>query len=190
MEKWNDEKNWDIKEPVWRQAIDYAHNYHTKAGQYRISRSGEKIPYITHIQEVMRILINEANIKSYDILTVTALHDVLNGTDCTLENVRSDFGNYIAGAVDLLTIKENQSYDEYTKSIFTSKEYSWVGAIKLAERIHELRFFQDRKELKSKIGETRKYIQPYAKGASPILAEKLKDVIIDLSKTIEEEQEL
>ena len=73
MEDWNNYDEWDIEEPMWKKAIDFANKYHVKAGQYRIGKDGEKIPYITHIYEVMKILTNEANITSDTVLTVAAL---------------------------------------------------------------------------------------------------------------------
>ena len=86
MDKWNNDEEWKIdSEPMWKRAVDFANKYHTKAGQYRIGKNGEKFPYITHIQEVMRILINEAKITDDEVLTVAALHDVIEDTECTLK---------------------------------------------------------------------------------------------------------
>ena len=121
MDKWNNDEEWDVRQPMWKKAVDFANKYHTKAGQYRIGKNGEKLPYITHIQEVMRILINEAKITSDNILTVAALHDVLEDTECTYEELEETFGVHIAEPVDLLTRKEGQPFDEYAKNIFTNE---------------------------------------------------------------------
>ena len=191
MEKWNDEKNWDIKEPIWKQAIEYANKYHSAAGQYRIGKNGEKLPYITHIQEVMRILIDEANIKSYDVLTVTALHDVIEDTECSYEDVKREYGEYIADAVELLTRKEGQSFEEYSEKIFTSEKYPWVSVIKLADRIHNLRTYpevKDSKKSRYKLEETKKYIEPYADEKSPILAKKLREAMEELEEILSKEE--
>ena len=191
MDKWNDEKNWDIKDPMWKHAIDFANKYHMKAGQYRIGKNGEKLPYITHIQEVMRILINEANIKSYDVLTVAALHDVLEDTECDYDSLKIEFGEYIADAVELLTRKEGESFEEYSKKIFTSEKYPWIGNIKLADRIHNLRTYPEVKDSKTsmyKLEETRKYIEPYANEKSPILAKKLRESMEELEESLAEEK--
>ena len=180
MEKWNDDENYDIKEPTWKRAVDYANKYHTEAGNFRIGKDGGKLPYITHIHEVMKILINEAHITSDDVLTVAALHDVLEDTACTKEQMTNDFGPYITGAVDLLTRKDNQPFEEYAKNIFTSQEYPWVGQIKLADRIHNLRTYpevNDNARVQRKLDETKRVIVPYAEGASPVLSRKLQDAI-------------
>ena len=184
MENWNNDKEWKIdSEPMWKRAVDFANKYHTKAGQYRIGKNGEKLPYITHIHEVMKILINEANIIDDEILTVAALHDVIEDTECTYENLKEEFGEDIAEAVNLLSRKEGQTFDEYAKNIFT--KFPWLGDIKLADRIHNLRTYpeiNDNKKVKYKLDETVRCIKPYAKKQSPILNKKLEESM----KTIKE----
>lgn len=178
MDKWNNDEEWDVRQPMWKKAVDFANKYHTKAGQYRIGKNGEKLPYITHIQEVMRILINEAKITSDNILTVAALHDVLEDTECTYEELAETFGSHIAEPVDLLTRKEGQSFDEYAKNIFMNEKYPWVGTIKLADRIHNLRTYpevKDNGKVKYKYDETVRCIKPYAEKQSPILNKKLDE---------------
>ena len=180
MDKWNNDEEWDVKQPMWKKAVDFANKYHTKAGQYRIGKNGEKLPYITHIQEVMRILINEVKITSDNILTVAALHDVLEDTECTYEELEETFGTHIAEPVDLLTRKKGQPFDEYAKNIFTNEKYPWVGTIKLADRIHNLRTYpevKDNGKVKYKYDETVRCIKPYAEKQSPILNKKLDESI-------------
>ena len=178
MEKWNNDEEWDIDEPMWKKAVDFANAYHTKAGQYRIGKNGERLPYITHIHEVMKILINEAKITDDEILTVAALHDVVEDTDCTLDKIKEEFGESIAEAVDLMTRRKDQPFGEYAERIFTNQKYPWVGTIKLADRIHNLRTYPEvmnNGKVKYKYDETVKYIKPYAKKQSPVLDKKLDE---------------
>ncbi len=178
MEKWNNDTDYDIKEPTWRKAVEYANKYHTEAGNYRIDKTGNKIPYITHIKGVLKILIDEAHIRSDDILTVAALHDVLEDTSCNEKQLETDFGSYITDAVVLLTRKEGQPFEEYAKLVFTNSKYPWLGVIKLADRIHNLRTYPEvnNKEIVNyKYDETLNCILPYAQEASPILSKKLND---------------
>lgn len=179
MDKWNNDEEWEIdSEPMWKRAVDFANKYHTKAGQYRIGKNGEKLPYITHIQEVMRILINEAKITDDEVLTVAALHDVIEDTECTFEIIKEEFGEDIAEAVDLLSRKEGQPFDEYARNIFTNQKFPWLGDIKLADRIHNLRTYpevKDNGKVKYKYDETIRCIKPYAEKQSPILNKKLDE---------------
>ena len=178
MDKWNNYDEWDLDEPMWKEAVDFANKYHSKSGQYRIGKNGEKLPYMTHIYEVMKILTDEANVTSDKVLTVAALHDVIEDTECTYENVEEVFGKDIADAVNLLTRKEGQSFDEYAKEIFTSEKFPWLGKVKLADRIHNLRTYPEtgnKGKIKYKYDETVRCIKPYAEKQSPILNKKLEE---------------
>ena len=178
MDKWNNYDEWDLDEPSWKKAVDFANKYHSKSGQYRIGKNGEKLPYMTHIYAVMKILTDEANITSDKVLTVAALHDVVEDTECTIEDVKEEFGEDIAEAVDLLTRKEGQSFDEYAERIFTSKKFPWLGKVKIADRIHNLRTYPevgDKGKVKYKYDETVRCIKPYAEKQSPILSKKLDE---------------
>lgn len=186
MDNRNNYEEWDLEEPMWKKAIDFANKYHTEAGQYRIGKNGEKIPYITHIYEVMKILTNEANITSDKVLTVAALHDVIEDTKCTFEDVAKVFGEDIAEAVSLLSRDDGQPFDEYAEKIFTSKKFPWLGTIKLADRIHNMRTYPETKnyeKIKYKYDETLRAITPYAEKQSPILAQKL-DETMDMIKDL------
>lgn len=186
MDNWNNYEEWDIEEPMWKKAVDFANRYHTKAGQYRIDKNGEKIPYITHIYEVMRILTNEANITSDKVLTVAALHDVIEDTECTFEDVAKTFGEDIAEAVQLLSRNEGQPFDEYAEKIFTSEKFPWLGSVKLADRIHNMRTYPETKDygkIKYKYDETLRAVTPYAEKHSPILAQKLSETM-DMIKNL------
>lgn len=180
MDNWNNYNEWEIDEPTWKKAVDFANKYHTESGQYRIGKNGEKLPYITHIYEVMKILTNEANITSDKVLTVAALHDVIEDTECSFGDVAKAFGEDIAEAVDLLSRKDGQAFDEYAKNIFTCEKFPWLGTIKLADRIHNMRTYpevNDYGKIKYKYNETLRCITPYAEKQSPILAKKLHETM-------------
>lgn len=180
MDNWNNYEDWEIDEPTWKKAVDFANKYHTKANQYRIGKNGERLPYITHIYGVMKILTSEANITSDKVLTVAALHDVIEDTECTYQDVASVFGEDIAKAVDLLSRKEGQPFEEYSAQIFNCREFPWLGTIKLADRIHNMRTYPEINnpgKVKYKYDETLRCITPYAEKQSPILARKLAETM-------------
>lgn len=192
MDNWNNYKEWEIEEPMWKKAINFANKYHTQAGQYRIGKNGEKLPYITHIYEVMKILTNEANITSDTVLTVAALHDTIEDTACTYEDIAEIFGEDIAEAVNLLSRKDGQNFDDYAEKIFNSKKFPWLGSIKLADRIHNMRTYPETKnyeKIKYKYNETLRAVTPYAEKQSPILALKLNQTM-DMVKTLLNDKEI
>ena len=132
---------------VLASAIDYAAEKH--AGQKR--KSGE--PYINHPLAVAGILIE----WGMDIDTVVAgvLHDTVEDTDATLDDLESLFGRDVAFLVDGVTkvsqaragMRNLDSYlphtkDNLTKLMIAVGEDVRVIIIKLADRLHNMRTLQ------------------------------------------------
>lgn len=131
-------------------AIDFA--THAHHGQKR--KSGE--PYITHPLAVAGILVDWA----MDIDTVLAgvLHDTVEDTDATLEEIESLFGRDVAFLVDGVTkvgqaragMKHLKHYlpqttDNLSKLLIAVSQDVRVIIIKLADRLHNLRTLQHMK---------------------------------------------
>ena len=132
---------------VLASAIDYATEKH--AGQKR--KSGE--PYINHPLAVAEILIE----WGMDIDTVVAgvLHDTVEDTDATLDELENLFGRDVAFLVDGVTkvsqaragMRSLDSYlphtkDNLTKLMIAVGEDVRVIIIKLADRLHNMRTLQ------------------------------------------------
>lgn len=89
-------------------AIIFAVKRHT--GQ---TRKGTNIPYITHPLETLAIL-NSMRADMY-LLSAGVLHDVLEDTDTTKEELIDLFGEEIAELVNEHTEDKNKSWDERKK---------------------------------------------------------------------------
>ena len=105
-------------------------------------RSGE--PYILHPIAVARIVADEIGLGSKSVISAL-LHDVVEDTDITLDDIESMFGPKIAQIVDGLTKirgvlknKEGQA-ENFKKIVFTLSEDVRVIIIKLADRLHNMR---------------------------------------------------
>jgi GTP pyrophosphokinase len=106
-------------------------------------KSGE--PYIIHPLQVAYIL---ANIGMDDATICAALlHDVVEDTECTDEDLRKEFGDEIANMVDGVTklgkldyasLKEQQ-VEDYRKMFLAMGKDIRVILIKLADRLHNMR---------------------------------------------------
>lgn len=125
-------------------AVDFA--THAHHGQKR--KSGE--PYISHPLAVTAVLIEWA----MDIDTVLAgvLHDTVEDTDATLEEIETQFGGDVAFLVDGVTkvgqaragmqnLEEYlpQTTDNLSKLLIAVSQDVRVIIIKLADRLHNLR---------------------------------------------------
>ena len=79
-------------------ALHFAANAHN--GQFRKGPKHE--PYINHLIEVVHILTN-ADILDSNTLMIAALHDVVEDTNKTEDELRIEFGDHIADGVKLLS---------------------------------------------------------------------------------------
>ncbi|MFN9087956.1 MAG: RelA/SpoT family protein [Gemmatimonadaceae bacterium] len=111
------------------------------AGQVR--HSGE--PYVSHCVEVARILAD----LQLDTTTVACglLHDIVEDTDITVEDVEREFGGEVAQIVDGLTkianlpmsSREERQVENYRKLLLSIAKDARVILIKLADRLHNMR---------------------------------------------------
>ena len=107
-------------------------------------RSGE--PYILHPIEVARIVSQEIGLGSTSICAAL-LHDVVEDTDYTVEDIENLFGNKIASIVEGLTkisggiVADHISLqtENFRKLLLTMSEDIRVIIIKIADRLHNMR---------------------------------------------------
>jgi guanosine-3',5'-bis(diphosphate) 3'-pyrophosphohydrolase len=122
--------------------LDKAYNLILKAHNYQRRKSGE--PYVFHPIEVARICFEEIGLGATSIISAL-LHDVVEDTDTSLEEVGDVFGAKITKIVDGLT-KLDGTYNienkqaENFKKVLSSLVYDVrVVLIKMADRLHNLR---------------------------------------------------
>ena len=68
-----------------------------------------KIPYINHPIEVANILV-KAGVKDYDVLAAALLHDTVEDTDTTEEELEKKFGSKIKNIV--VECSDNKALDK------------------------------------------------------------------------------
>jgi guanosine-3',5'-bis(diphosphate) 3'-pyrophosphohydrolase len=106
-------------------------------------KSGE--PYILHPIAVARICVEEIGLGVRSTIC-SLLHDTVEDTDISLEDVEREFGNEIARIVDGLTkisnvidINASQQAENFKKILLTLTDDPRVILIKLADRLHNMR---------------------------------------------------
>lgn len=108
-----------------------------------IRKSGD--PYITHPLEVARMLA-EMHLDA-DTLCAALLHDVIEDTDYTEEDIAAQFGSVVAKLVDGVTKlegaefanKQEATIASFQKMMTAMTDDFRVVLIKLADRLHNLR---------------------------------------------------
>ena len=126
--------------------VAYVHKAYELAARVHADqkrRSGE--PYIIHPTQVAYIL---AQMKmDEETLAAAFLHDVVEDTDTTLEELKEQFGAKVAMLVDGVTklgrieyiSKEEQQIENYRKMFLAMAKDIRVVIIKLADRLHNMR---------------------------------------------------
>lgn len=115
-------------------------------------KSGE--PYILHPLAVAKICVEEIGLGVRSTICAL-LHDTVEDTDITLEDIQREFGNEISKIVDGLTKISNvmgtntsQQAENFKKILLTLTDDPRVILIKLADRLHNMRTMDSMKREK------------------------------------------
>ena len=146
-------------------AFETANSFHE--GQLR--RSGE--PYIIHPIAVANILVDLG--MDYQSIVAALLHDVVEDTDYTIEQLTEEFGEDVAILVDGVTklgkvqlnsreTKEEQQAENVRKMLLAMSKDIRVIIVKLADRLHNMRTleFVDPQKQRDKALETLEIFAP------------------------------
>jgi GTP diphosphokinase / guanosine-3',5'-bis(diphosphate) 3'-diphosphatase len=148
--------------------IEHAFRFSEKAHAGQKRASGEN--YFAHCIEVTKIL-SDLHLDSASIVA-GLIHDVVEDTDVTLEDVESEFGAEVAAIVDGVTkigkvqfrSTTEQQVENYRKLLLSMARDARVITIKLADRLHNMRTLEHlRADKRRRIAlETREIYAPLA----------------------------
>src|SRR5437763_1018459 len=115
-------------------------------------KSGE--PYILHPLAVARICVEEIGLGVRSTIC-SLLHDTVEDTDISLDDVQREFGNEISKIVDGLTkisnamdVNASKQAENFKKILLTLTDDPRVILIKLADRLHNMRTLDSMKREK------------------------------------------
>jgi GTP pyrophosphokinase len=132
---------------VVKSAYEFASNAHKDIRR----RSGE--PYILHPIAVAQIVVDDIGL-GYKSISAALLHDVVEDTDYTVEDIRHQFGDKIAtlveGLTKIKTVLDNEDRrggttiesiqaENLKRILLTLNDDVRVVLIKLADRLHNCR---------------------------------------------------
>ncbi len=123
--------------------IRRAHDFARQAHGNQARRSGE--PYVSHTVATA-IILAELHLDA-DTIAVALLHDVIEDTDVTRDELEQAFGDEIAKLVEGVTkigqieftSKAQEQADNYRKLLLAMVEDARVLLVKLADRLHNMR---------------------------------------------------
>ena len=163
-----------------RAAYEYAREHHGE----QMRRDGT--PFVTHPINVAQI-VAEMRLDSESIISAL-LHDCVEDTDCTYEDIAKRFGVTVADIVDGVTkltrvkysTMEEEQMENLRKMLFAMSRDIRVILIKIADRLHNMRTmeYQTPAKQKKKSFET---MEIYAPIAHRLGLAKIKWELEDLS---------
>ncbi|MFC2813767.1 MAG: RelA/SpoT family protein [Prevotella conceptionensis] len=177
------------KEEIITKAFNFAREAHK--GVRRLS--GE--PYIMHPIAVAQIACEEMGLGSTSICAAL-LHDVVEDTDYTVEDIENIFGSKIAQIVDGLTKisggifgdRASAQAENFKKLLLTMSDDIRVILIKICDRLHNMRTLESQAPNKQyKIAGETLYI--YAPLANRLGLNKIKTELENLSFKFEHPEE-
>ena len=138
-----------------KELVRHAFEMAAEAHKTMRRKSGE--PYILHPLAVAMICVEEIGLGVRSTIC-SLLHDTVEDTDLTMEEIEHDFGGEIARIVDGLTkisgiidTSSSQQAENFKKILLTLTDDPRVILIKLADRLHNMRtldYMKREKQLK------------------------------------------
>ncbi len=143
--------------------------YALAAEAHKVQRRKTGEPYIIHPIAVARIIAEELELGANPVIAAL-LHDVVEDTPYTIEDIRSRFGDDVAFLVGVVTKQKKERYelskqiDNYRQMLASVQYDVRAILIKLADRLHNMRTLDSmRPDKQMKIaGETDYFYAPLA----------------------------
>ena len=167
------------------ETLSKAYTFALNAHKNQKRDSGD--PYLTHPVEVANIL-TELKLDSATIAT-GLLHDTIEDTDVTYNNVKNEFGKEVADLVDGVTkisqlegkIIKNSKAENIRKLILATSKDIRVLLVKLADRLHNMRTLDSISNEKKKIRIAKETMEIYAPLSDRMGMNYIRDELEDLS---------
>jgi GTP diphosphokinase / guanosine-3',5'-bis(diphosphate) 3'-diphosphatase len=141
--------------PTLLRAIGFAAEKH----RHQRRKDARASPYINHPIELAELLANEGAVTELDVLCAAALHDTIEDTNTTADELRSEFGDAIASIVGEVTDDKHLPKAERKRLQVEHAVHLSRAAklVKLADKICNLRDVVDRPPAKWDLARRREY---------------------------------
>lgn len=141
----------------------------------------EGAPYIVHPVRVAVSLVDELNLYSPTLVCSALLHDVIEDSDVTRDDIARGFDEEIAEIVWLLTKFEDVSLRDYLARI-EAAAHTGAPIVKLCDRLDNMRSVIDTPKLEKK----RRYIRTTEEHFLPLAARTNQYLYGELRRTLDE----
>lgn len=174
----------NLNENLIQKAYIFSKNSHGNQKRH----SGEL--YFSHPLAVAEILV-DLKLDQYSIITAL-LHDVVEDTDITLEEVEELFGSEVAklvdgvtklGKIEAIPVKERVA-ENFRKLTLAMSQDIRVLLVKLADRLHNMRTLEYVPSKEKRVKKAKESLDIYAALAGRIGLSKIKTELEELSFAI------
>lgn len=165
--------------------IEHAYAFGLKAHEKQIRASGE--PYFSHPVLVAEIL----TALKLDVASIATalLHDTVEDTEVTLEDIHQEFGEEVASLVDGVTklsriefrSAKNKQAENFRKLFLAMSEDIRVLLVKLADRLHNMHTIEHISKEEKRRRIAHETLEIYAPLAERIGMRRMKDELQDMS---------
>ncbi len=167
------------------EALNRAYVFSMKAHGSQMRASGD--PYFSHPVEVAGIL-THYRLDTASIVTAL-LHDTVEDTVATIDEIGAHFGNEVARLVDGVTklsklehqSRDTQQAENFRKLLLAISEDIRVLLVKLADRLHNMRTLHYVKSPEKRARIARETMEIYAPLAERIGIQDIKEELEDLA---------
>lgn len=179
-------ENKGLKESDVERILD-AVSYAAECHQHQTRKNAKKTPYITHPIGVAESIITIGKVYDADIIIAALLHDTIEDTQATFQDVRSRFGTKVEGYVREVTDDKSLSTAKRKKLqiIHAPEKSKGAAIIKMSDKLYNLNnLLQD-----APIEWTRERIDQYFQWAQSVvdnLPESNKPLKEEVHKVIQE----
>lgn len=176
------EGNYEYRLPEIKKAYNLAFEAHKEQRR----KGGDKEPYISHPVAVAKIVSAEMGLGTTSVVAAL-LHDVVEDSEYTIEEIIKEFGETVAtivGGVTKITkvSGKEQSFqlETFKKMIILAPKDHRVILIKIADRLHNMRTMEDMPDNNRQI-KSSENLFIYAPIANVVGMRNIKNEIEDLS---------
>ena len=167
------------------ETLTKAYNFALKAHEKQ--KRDEGSPYIIHPIAVANIL-TELKLDSATIAT-GLLHDTIEDTHATYQNIEKEFGKEVADLVDGVTkiseyenqVISNSKAENFRKLILATSKDIRVLLVKLADRLHNMRTIKSLIDKDKQVKKAKETMEIYAPLADRMGMNRIRDELEDLS---------
>jgi GTP pyrophosphokinase len=177
-----------------KRVYDFAKHAHRTESR----KQSADIPYIVHPLRMVIYMFSVFKIKDRNLLSAALLHDTVEDTDVTLEQIRGKFGDKITEYVDAMTRPRPADEDEHPDQKYQSKTNKLMQIMASSLKVRELKLFDlidnmnDWPEplsleiFKDKyprwLNEAENYYLPLAESVGPKYTQPLKEILAEMKK--------